>query len=409
MMPIIDQKNPRILVLATNLLPLPGRIAMALSAVGFQVALICPAASPVHRIRKLGPCFVFRSWAPFLSIKKAIRAWSPTLLVCTDDIAIRALHLLHWSLTEAGGSDSGELIELIERSIGSEQTFETMEAKSRLIPLAQSLEVACPKTIVVTNHGTLRRELGKIAFPVLVKADGTWGGRGVRRVNSPEELRLAIPVLLFPVSWPGTIRRLLGKVLPFSMLGWMRKWPRIMSIQEIIAGRPCNRATVCWQGKVLAGINVEALKTSDEFGPATVVKIIDHPDMARAAERIAAKLNLSGFIGFDFVLDHANKAWLIEMNPRVTPISHIMNGYLPAALFTQMTGTEPPTKIPLVTKQTIALFPGELQRSNDSVYIASCYHDLPSDEPEFVQACLKPGLKDSLRILLGMGKMADRN
>jgi hypothetical protein len=408
-MPTTNQKDSRILIVATNLLPLPGRIAMALSTVGFQVASICPGASPVHRIRKMGPCFVYHSWTPFLSIKRAIRAWSPTLLVCTDDNAIGALHRLHRSLLETGGSANGELIELIERSIGGERTFETVEAKSRLIPLAQSLEVACPKTIAVANHVTLQHELDKIVFPVLVKADGTWGGRGVRRVNSPEELRSAIPVLLFPVSWPGTIRRLIGKVLPFSMLGWMRKWPRIMSIQEIIVGRPCNRAIVCWQGKVLAGISVEALKTSDEFGPATVVKIIDHPDMTRAAEKIAAKLNLSGFIGLDFVLDHANKAWLIEMNPRVTPICHLMNGFLPAALFTQMTGTDPGIKIPLVRNQTIALFPGELQRSNHSVYIASCYHDLPSDEPEFVQACLKPGLKERLRILLGMGKMADRN
>jgi predicted ATP-grasp superfamily ATP-dependent carboligase len=28
------------------------------------------------------------------------------------------------------------------------------------------------------------------------------------------------------------------------------------------------------------------------------------------------RLNLSGFVGFDFVLDSSNQAWLIEMNPR---------------------------------------------------------------------------------------------
>ncbi len=397
-MPTADQKHLRILVVATNTWPYPGRIAIALGTVGFQVAMICPVRSPAYLISRVGPQFAYRSWTPLMSIERAIKAWSPTLLVCTDDVAVRALHRIHRSASKKGEPESQYLVELIERSIGNAKTFQTTEAKSRLISLAQSLNVACPETTVVDNNHTLQRELAKIRFPALIKADGTWGGLGVRRVNTRDELLAAIPELLFPVTWPASIRRLIGKLLPISLLGRMRKWPRTMSIQKLIVGRPCNRAIMCWQGKVLAGVSVKALETLSEFGPATVIKIIDQPDMARAAERIAAKLNLSGFLGFDFILDRTNKAWLIEMNPRATPICHlgILNGNLSAAMFRQIAGADPSVEIPLVKERTIALFPGELRRSARSAYLSSSYHDLPSDQPEFVKACLRQKMKKSL-------------
>jgi len=58
-----------------------------------------------------------------------------------------------------------------------------------------------------------------------------------------------------------------------------------MSLQQYVAGRPCTRAVVCWKGKVLAGITVEVLATLYEFGPATVVKVIHHPNVTAAAEK----------------------------------------------------------------------------------------------------------------------------
>src|SRR5262249_18407867 len=95
-----------------------------------------------------------------------------------------------------------------------------------------------------------------------------------------------------------------------------------MRLQQYIPGRPSNRAVICCKGKVLAGISVEVVELNHEYGPASVVRLIDHPEMAMVAEHMVECLNWSGFVGFDFVLDSSNQAWLIEMNPRVTPISH---------------------------------------------------------------------------------------
>jgi predicted ATP-grasp superfamily ATP-dependent carboligase len=92
-------------------------------------------------------------------------------------------------------------------------------------------------------------------------------------------------------------------------------WPRLrlrrtISLQEYIVGRPSNRAVICWKGKVLAGISVEAVEVTQERGPASVVRVIDHLEMATVCEHVVKRQELSGFVGFDFILDCANRAWL---------------------------------------------------------------------------------------------------
>src|SRR5215472_16057728 len=138
-----------------------------------------------------------------------------------------------------------------------------------------------------------------------------------------------------------------------------------MRLHQYIPGRPSNRAV----------ISVEVVELNHEYGPASVVRLIDHPEMAMVAEHMVECLNLSGFVGFDFVLDSSNQAWLIEMNPRVTPISHfsLANGTsLAGSLYRQMTGLRPPSKLAPINRGLIALFPDEIVRSPSSEYLQSC-------------------------------------
>ena len=90
--------------------------------------------------------------------------------------------------------------------------------------------------------------------------------------------------------------------------------------QSFIHGRPANCAAVSWQGKLLAGICVEVIQAQGPKEPATVVQVVEGAGMMRAAERIAKRLELSGFFGLDFVIENGTGlAYLIEMNPRCTP------------------------------------------------------------------------------------------
>src|SRR5258708_34335612 len=83
--------------------------------------------------------------------------------------------------------------------------------------------------------------------------------------------------------------------------------------------------------------------------------------MMVAAERIAHRLGLSGFFGLDFMIeDRSDTTYLIEMNPRCTPLSHLQLGKgrdLVEALWAQVSG-QPLREIPTVTKNAmIAYFP----------------------------------------------------
>jgi hypothetical protein len=158
---------------------------------------------------------------------------------------------------------------------------------------------------------------------------------------------------------------------------------------------------ICWKGKVLAGISVEAVEVSGKFGPASVVRVIEHPGMTRAADQVVRRLSLSGFVGFDFVLDFSGQAWLIEMNPRVTPICHLSVADSPdlaGALYTQMTGVRPMPKGAAMNHNLVALFPNEIVRSASSeyLYLQSCQHDVPWNEPELVRTAMNQALRPGL-------------
>ena len=80
--------------------------------------------------------------------------------------------------------------------------------------------------------------------------------------------------------------------------------------------------------------------------------------MADSAQRMVHALGLSGLCGLDFVIENSSgDAYLIEINPRATPVCHLALGAghdLPAALLARLrdlplqarpaphqTGTEP--------------------------------------------------------------------
>src|SRR5262249_12834016 len=140
----------------------------------------------------------------------------------------------------------------------------------------------------------------------------------------------------------------------------------------------------------------EALEVGHPHGPASVVRRLDHSEMARVAEHMVEKLHLSGFVGFDFVLDSADRAWLIEMNPRVTQISHFVlddGTNLAGSLYKQIAGAEPRPGCASINLGTIALFPNEIIRSASSKYLRSSQQDVPWSEPEFVNEVLSRALQ----------------
>jgi hypothetical protein len=114
--------------------------------------------------------------------------------------------------------------------------------------------------------------------------------------------------------------------------------------------------------------------------------------MLDAARRIAAKLNLSGFAGFDFVEEtKTGKAYLVEMNPRIAPPCHLRlrNGRdLPGSLWAQLTQRRPPAPRQDPDTDMVAYFPLAVKKENHLP--PGCFEDVPSDEPELIAEMLNP-------------------
>jgi glutathione synthase/RimK-type ligase-like ATP-grasp enzyme len=392
-----DAPKLKILVIATRKTPIAVRISMALADVGFRVAALTPHGHPMRRSRKIQDHFAYHTRPQLKSTIRAIDRWSPDLLVCADDRAVGELQTLHQRTAASDDKVRRHISKLIELSIGPATSFAAMVNKSEFLARVEIEGLRFPRTIVIPATRTFE-SVPELIYPIVVKADQSYGGRCVRIINSDADVRATVWELQTPTTWRG--RRFFGMILGSEALApLMLSLRRTISLQQYIPGRPSNRAVICWKGKVLAGISVEVVELTHEYGPASVVRLIDHPEMAMVAEHMVECLNLSGFVGFDFVLDSSNQAWLIEMNPRVTPISHfsLANGTtLAGSLYRQMTGLRPPSKLAPINRGLIALFPDEIVRSPSSEYLQSCQHDVPWNEPEVVSSVLNQALQTGI-------------
>jgi ATP-grasp domain-containing protein len=379
----------RALVVLTQKWVSTGQLISALTTVGFQVAIVCPAKSPIRKLKNIDARYNYRRWRSQTSIKTAISAWSPDLLICADDIAVRDLHRIHLHASvEVDRPQSKSLAELVELSLGSGQTFPTTRSKSELVSVARSLGIRCPSTTILSDNTDLMRRLEEVIYPVMVKMDESWSGRGVRLANNKDELLDATLELSFPHDWPWQLKRLSARLIRGFPYRWWPPLPKNMSIQQSVVGRPACRAVASWQGKILAGISIEALETQPRFGPTTIAKIIDHSEMTNAAEVVVNKLNLSGFLGFDFILGQDNRAWLLEMNPRVTPTCHLRTSLpsLPASLFAAITGALPHGDVRVLPHDTVAIF-NSLTPFDYAHVSWPVFDDTPDGEPAFINAC----------------------
>ncbi len=216
-------------------------------------------------------------------------------------------------------------------------------------------------------------------------------------VHTSEEAHRAFENLQAPPLFARAAKRAL--IDQDSTLLWpsVSRRGAVVNAQAFIEGHEATSTVACWQGRVLAALHFEVIKKTHSAGPATVVRLIEHPDMTAAAEKMVRRLNLSGIHGLDFMLEAATgHAYLIEINPRTTQVGHLTLGAerdLPAALHAALTrqAVQPAPK--LTENDTIALFPREWARDSRSEYLQSAYHDVPWEEPRLVQACVREARK----------------
>jgi hypothetical protein len=186
-----------------------------------------------------------------------------------------------------------------------------------------------------------------------------------------------------------------------SSLLWrsLRRRRPVVSAQAFIEGREANSTVACWNGNVLAALHFEVANKKHSTGHATVLRVIEHAEMARTVETMVFRLKLSGIHGFDFMIEaQTENAYLIEVNPRSTQVGHLPLGPghdLPAALVAAVTGKPVAAAPSVADNNTIALFPQEWTRDPASPFLEAAYHDVPWGEPELLRACVNRARKQN--------------
>jgi hypothetical protein len=361
--------------------PFPARLAGAFAELGARVEAICPRTNPLHHAAGPTRLHRFAPLLPLTSLTHALAAARPDLVIPCDDLMAGLL----WQL----GRTRADLAPLLTKS--GVNVFPQLSGRIEFLHHAAEAGAPTAKTMALPSAADLDRAIGAFGFPVVLKADGFWGGEGVVIARDRYEAQRAL-ARLSRSSTLRTVLRVLRRGEPqlLARIG-LRIDPR-PGAQRFIAGRPATSSIACWRGQVLAGNHFD-VKISNGTGPATIIAPCDDAMMTDAAARIAARFGLSGLYGLDYMRDGEGGVCLLEINPRATPTSHLALGPgrdLAAALLTAV-GHPMPDRAAMTAKDRIALFPQELSRDPQSPHLAGAYHDLPLDDSRLAAALAPSG------------------
>lgn len=357
---------------------------MALADAGFTVDAVCLAGHPVTKTTVLNQIFPYRALDPLGSFAAAYHASKPDLMLPCDDLASEHLQELYDQEFQRE-KKSTPLAAIVERSMGPASAHPVLRQRAEFMALAQQEGVRIPRTQVISNPAELREWASSSGFPLVLKANGTTGGDGVRVVRSLEDAESAYRALHASPLLARAVKRAVFSDDRTLLRPWFRRHKPVVNVQAFVPGREATTLVACWDGKILAALHFEVLQKRHSSGPATVLRWVDNDEMKSAAEKMVARLGLSGLQGFDFMIEaNTGHAYLIEINPRATQVGHLALGAgrdLPAALLAAVTG-KPLQPAPKVTdKNTIAIFPSEWVRDPNSPFLTQGYHDVPWSQP----------------------------
>jgi hypothetical protein len=383
---------PKVLLTATNRWPSTARLAIGLTKAGCRVSAVCPSQGhPLFSTSVVHEVFPYSSIHPLNSLQRAIEANNPQIVIPSDDRGVQHLHELY-ALARSAGAPGNAIAELIARSLGSPESFPVVAGRCELLEIAKQAGLRVPCTKLLKTVDDLKSWGGSNELPWVLKGDGTFGGRGVKIAQTAKEAEYCFLEIQGLFGAMRAIKRAIVNRDPFWLRPWWNNVRPAVIVQSYIVGRPGNCAFLSWKGEVLAGIAVEVVSSDGMTGPASIVRIVDNPEMMLAAERLAHRLCLSGFFGLDFMIeDGRNATYLIEMNPRCTPLSHLQLGKgrdLIGALGAKLLG-QPLREIPPVTEnELIAYYPQAWHCHSE--FLDTSFQDIPQGEPKLVEELMRP-------------------
>jgi hypothetical protein len=273
-----------------------------------------------------------------------------------------------------------ETLRVLTASLGAPEGFPGARSRRRLSALAADLGLRAPRTRPVADLAQARWAAAEFGYPLVVKRELTAGGGGV--LLARDERQLA-------AGW--TRSQLVARAK--SGLGWIEGYrgEAVAHVaQEFVAGELAFRNSACRDGVETAGINFLAEdRDPQETAPSRFIRAVDNEEMERTARAVIGAFRLSGFVSFDFIVDLSGRAHLLELNPRVTG-SHHLGRLFGVDLIAAQLGV-PPRPF-AAAPASVALFPKAIESDPADIRLEGepgLVHDVPWDEPEIVDACLR--------------------
>ena len=146
--------TPTVLIATTTRWFPTARLVVALANAGFTVDAVCPSNHPLAKTGVVRKDFRYRGLNALPSFADAITAAKPDLIVAGDDLATQHLQILHDQETRKG-LGGAQICRLIERSLGAPESFSIVNARTKLMELAESEGVRVPKTAVIRDQDDL--------------------------------------------------------------------------------------------------------------------------------------------------------------------------------------------------------------------------------------------------------------
>jgi hypothetical protein len=262
-------------------------------------------------------------------------------------------------------------------------------SKRRTIEVARGLGLRVPASKTVASVADILEFGGTHGFPVVLKRSFDGGGHGVLICHDQAKAPAAMDWLHQDHKVGARLSNWREKFRGRQMESRWLPADQRHTVNQHIAGQCATLLAAAMDGRMLAALTAVMLKAyPDEKGPSSVQRFVRIEEMRRAAETMLRHWRLTGLVGFDFMLDAAGHAWLIECNPRPTQLAHLggrAGEDLCAALYAGLTGSSAPPSSP-ENGFLVAHFPKELWRDPQSPYLTSAFHDVPADDPDLLNA-----------------------
>lgn len=242
--------KPTVLIATTARWFPTARLAVALANAGFTVDAVGPSHHPIAKTDVVRRLYRYYGLDALTSVAEALAAAKPDVVVPGDDLAAQHLHVLYEREQRKGDAES-PLCALIERSLGSSENFSALYARTTFMKLAQEEGIRVPQTSVIHNSVELKKWIAQIGYPIVLKADFSSGGDGVRVVHNLEDAERALRVLQAPPLLARAMKRaLLDRDTTLVWPSLLRR-RSVVNAQSFVAGREATSAIACWQGEVL--------------------------------------------------------------------------------------------------------------------------------------------------------------